>query len=260
MKELIHIETSVIGGSEMRSVSAKELYLGFGLALAVWARWADGNIVKNDFFIEHKDWEGFNTMLNGNETKDYAISLEFAKHIAMMAKTEKAHEYRNYFLECERLALHKANTLPTPLETARMLVASLERQAELEAELEAAQPSVQLVEELTASDAEANVSAAEANVSAAVKLLFNGSMREKEFRQWLRDAGWPRKDRNEPAAWAIERGLMRVRTERVNGRFYAVPVLTAKGIETARHHIRKGELFTRVPGKGIALRLPEHRA
>lgn len=38
-------------------------------------------------------------MTNGNETKDYAISIEFAKHIAMMARTNKSHEYRKYFIE-----------------------------------------------------------------------------------------------------------------------------------------------------------------
>lgn len=32
---------------------------------------------------ENEDWVGFVTMTNGNETKDYAVSLEFAKHIAM---------------------------------------------------------------------------------------------------------------------------------------------------------------------------------
>ncbi|MCR3759207.1 ORF6C domain-containing protein [Clostridium felsineum] len=33
---------------------------------------------------------------------DFAISIEFAKHIAMMARTEKSHKYRNYFIECEK--------------------------------------------------------------------------------------------------------------------------------------------------------------
>lgn len=41
-------------------------------------------------------------MLNGNETKDYMISLDFAKHISMQARTQKSHEMRNYFIECEK--------------------------------------------------------------------------------------------------------------------------------------------------------------
>jgi anti-repressor protein len=39
--------------------------------------------------------------LNGNESKDFAISIDFAKHISMMARTPKGHEYRNYFIELE---------------------------------------------------------------------------------------------------------------------------------------------------------------
>ena len=46
-------------------------------------------------------------MTNGNEIQDFAISLEFAKHIAMMARTEKSHEYRNYFLECKKVDLQQ---------------------------------------------------------------------------------------------------------------------------------------------------------
>lgn len=83
-------------------VSARELYLGLGLNKTHWKRWAKQNIEDNEFFIENNDWVGFATMANGNETKDYAISLEFAKHIAMMARTEKSHEYRQYFIACER--------------------------------------------------------------------------------------------------------------------------------------------------------------
>lgn len=70
-------------------VSAKELYLGLGLDKSHWTRWSVQNIEEDKFFHENEDWVGFATKANGNETKDYAITLEFAKHIAMMARTEK---------------------------------------------------------------------------------------------------------------------------------------------------------------------------
>ena len=33
---------------------------------------------------------------------DFAINLDMAKHLAMMSKSPKAHEFRNYFIECEK--------------------------------------------------------------------------------------------------------------------------------------------------------------
>ena len=100
-KQLIKVTTNEEG---KQLVSAKELYLGLGLNKAVWARWFNTNIVKNDFFKEGIDWIGVQQYVEGNETTDFAISLEFAKHLAMMARTGKSHQYRNYFIECEKKA------------------------------------------------------------------------------------------------------------------------------------------------------------
>lgn len=99
--ELIKVTTNEQG---QKLVSARDLYLGLGLDKSQWARWSKKNIEQNDFFKENKDWVGFDIVSSGNVTKDFAISLEFAKHIAMMARTEKSHEYRNYFIECEKVA------------------------------------------------------------------------------------------------------------------------------------------------------------
>ena len=100
--ELIKIKTNNDG---KQLVSAKELYLGLGLRKQNWSRWYPTNIQKNDFFKENIDWIGVLHNEEGNETMDFAISLEFAKHIAMMARTEKSHQYRNYFIECEQKSI-----------------------------------------------------------------------------------------------------------------------------------------------------------
>ena len=99
MNELLEVKTNKQG---KQIVSARDLYDGLGLNRAHWKRWYEKNILKNEFFKENMDWVGFTIMVNGNQTQDFAITLDFAKHIAMMARTEKSHEYRNYFLECER--------------------------------------------------------------------------------------------------------------------------------------------------------------
>ena len=124
MNELIKIQTNEQG---QQLVSAKELYLGLGLNGAVWKRWYETNIINNDYFVENVDWVGFQHRVEnskgGRPTQDFAISLEFAKHIAMMARTEKSHEYRNYFIQCERKLKEQSNTpMLSPLQKCGLIL------------------------------------------------------------------------------------------------------------------------------------------
>lgn len=127
MKELIKINTNEEG---KQLVSARELYLGLGLNKAVWSRWYKTNILENDFFKKNLDWGGVQHDVEGNEVQDFAISLDFAKHIAMMARTEKSHEYRNYFIECEK----KVNQLPQLFKELQAIFALDGKQQKLELE------------------------------------------------------------------------------------------------------------------------------
>lgn len=121
MNKLINIKNE----DGIQAVWAKELYLGLGLNKTQWSRWYPTNIEQNDFFEENVDWTGVRHDVEGNETMDFLISIEFAKHIAMMAKTEKSYEYRNYFLECEKQVEQK---LLTPKEQLKLQLQILEEQ------------------------------------------------------------------------------------------------------------------------------------
>lgn len=116
-------------------VSARELYKGLGLARTKWTIWSNKNIRENEFFLEDKDWTEVSLEVTGNETIDFAITLDFAKHIAMMARTEKSHEYRNYFIECEKKLKSKQPVLPTTYKEALLaLVEEVEKNEKLELE------------------------------------------------------------------------------------------------------------------------------
>lgn len=130
MKELIKINTNEEG---KQLVSARELYLGLGLNQGEWSRWYKRNIEQNEYFNKNVDWVGFVITPNrgGKEVQDFAISLEFAKHIAMMARTEKSHEYRNYFIECEK----KVNQLPQLSKELQAIFALDGKQQKLESEV-----------------------------------------------------------------------------------------------------------------------------
>lgn len=98
MNELIKIEER--NGNQV--VSARELYEFLGFNVSQWKRWFKKNILDNAFAIENQDWEGFDIMSNGNKTQDFALSIDFAKRLSMLARTEQGEQIRQYFIECER--------------------------------------------------------------------------------------------------------------------------------------------------------------
>lgn len=114
----------------------------------------------------------------------------------------------------------------------------LEKEAARQKALEA-QPMVQFHEEVTQADAELNI-------DETCAVLFNGSVKPKELRAWLKTQHWmdARPGMNKPTAWAMTQGLMRLRlSPPSNGRVFEVPVMTGKGIALLRHLHRNNELF-----------------
>lgn len=87
-----------------QAVEAKELYQSLGLNSAHWAKWHSRNIDNNPFAVEGEDYQGFTQWVSGNKTKNYLLSIHFAKKLAMQVRTEKGEQVRDYFLECEELA------------------------------------------------------------------------------------------------------------------------------------------------------------
>ena len=115
MNELIKITETENG----QVVNAKDLYIFLGHDISHWAKWVKRNIIDNDFAIENKD---FIELAQSARSKEYAFSIDFAKKISMMSRTEKGEEARDYFLECEKRT--KTTTLPSyqienPIERAK---------------------------------------------------------------------------------------------------------------------------------------------
>ena len=98
MEELIKI-TERRGKSV---VSAKELYDFLGYDKSQWSRWYQSNIINNEFSIEGVDYQPIDIVSNGNKTKEFAISIDFAKELSMLARTEKGKQARLYFISCEK--------------------------------------------------------------------------------------------------------------------------------------------------------------
>lgn len=130
--DLIKITTGEQGSSV---VSARELYNFLGFDASQWSRWSKKNIVNNGWAKEGEDWQRLDIMSNGNPTTDYALSLDFAKRLSMLARTHKGEEIRKYFIEKES---QLRQTLTAPLfSTEQALIQLVSQQTQLLASLRA---------------------------------------------------------------------------------------------------------------------------
>lgn len=73
------------------------------------------NRIKQYGFVENQDFEVFHKIMEnskgGRPLDEYALSIDMAKELSMVERTERGRQARRYFIECEQ-ALKKQNTLP----------------------------------------------------------------------------------------------------------------------------------------------------
>lgn len=108
MKELVAINKQFIGGEEINSVDARELHT-FLESKRDFSNWVKAKVVENPFFKENVDFillaniveQDCNTH-GGHNRKDYALTLDTAKKVAMAEQTAKGEEVRDYFIQCEK--------------------------------------------------------------------------------------------------------------------------------------------------------------
>jgi phage anti-repressor protein len=125
MNELIKITTDEQGSSV---VSARELYVFLGFDNSQWARWSKKNIINNKYALPGADWIQLDMMSSSNNhsmTTDFALSLDFAKRLSMLAPTEKGEEIRQYFLDCEAAQLPRQASIIVRLAALEKLVDQL---------------------------------------------------------------------------------------------------------------------------------------
>ncbi len=127
--ELIKIQENDKG---QKVVSARDLYLFLGYDKSQWSRWFKKNIIENQFAFENQDWVGFDIVSNGNETTDFALTLDFAKRISMMARTEKGEEVRKYFIDCENQLIESKQSFQVPTTFKEALLLAVEQQEKIE--------------------------------------------------------------------------------------------------------------------------------
>ena len=197
--ELITVQKIILNGAEVNSVNARELYSTLELAKGQYSRWADKNIL--DMFIKDVDYFGVRHNVEGNDVESHIVSLDVAKHLCMMARTDMGKKVREYFIECEKKYAQQFQ-IPQTFSEALMLAAKQAEQIEQQAELIALQaPKADFYDAVTGSKDTVDI-------GTVAKVLNMGIGRTKLF-QFLRDKGVLMKD-NQPYQRYIDNGWFRV--------------------------------------------------
>ena len=201
MQELIKVKTQ----GDTQVVSARELYKGLEIAQR-FSRWVSNNW---DMFEEGIDFNKCtsSTVVNNGavrELDDYTITIDMAKQLAMMVRSEKGKQYRQYFLELER----KWND---PQEVVKRGYAILQNEnARLKLENQQMQPKALFADSVAASHTTILIG------ELAKILRGNGiNIGANRLFQWMRDQGYliSRKgtDYNMPTQRSMNLGLFKIK-------------------------------------------------
>lgn len=97
MNELIHVERTRIGAENVNSVNARDIYTFLG----VKSRFNDWIKNRLSDFIENEDYIVVTKNLV-TEANDIFVTLDTAKHLAMLERNDKGREARQYFIDVEK--------------------------------------------------------------------------------------------------------------------------------------------------------------
>ena len=126
MAQLIPLQPQTINGNAVETVSARTLHEFLGVTER-FSSWMERQFQYG--FEENVDYLGckvFNTLAK-QEVQEYYLSLDCAKEISMIQKSEKGKQARKYFIECE-----KKLTQPKPMTQIELIVFIANQMAEQE--------------------------------------------------------------------------------------------------------------------------------
>lgn len=202
MTEIIKVKTK----EDVQVVSARELHevLGVKTRFSLW--------VKQNFkhFRENIDFSSVVTTTQQNqyggtkELQDYALTIEMAKHIAMMSGTDKGYEIRDYFIKVEQAWNSPEMVMKRALEIANKKV------EQLKLENKKMQPKALFADSVAASHTTILIG------ELAKILRGNGiNIGANRLFQWMRDKGYliSRKgtDYNMPTQRSMNLGLFKIK-------------------------------------------------
>lgn len=135
MNELVKITTITINHETVNAVNARDLWKFLG------SKRQFGNWIKDrlEGFIEGQDYVSNKNVKNlpagGRPETEYIISLDTAKHIAMLERNEQGRKVRQYFIEIEKQYRRSPVSNIAIRQIAEAMMPVLEERARLKMEL-----------------------------------------------------------------------------------------------------------------------------
>lgn len=202
MTEIIKVKTK----ENVQVVSARDLHEVLGVKTR-FSQWAKQNF---KHFRENIDFSSVVTTTQQNqyggtkELQDYALTIEMAKHIAMMSGTDKGYEIRDYFIKVEQAWNSPEMVMKRALEIANKKV------EKLKLENQQMQPKALFADSVAASHTTILIG------ELAKILRGNGiNIGANRLFQWMRDKGYliSRKgtDYNMPTQRSMNLGLFKIK-------------------------------------------------
>lgn len=209
MNELIPINYD----GEQPTVSARELHAGLEISER-FQSWFNRQLQYG--FAENTDYVGckeFNTLAK-QELQDYQISVDMAKQICMIQRSEKGRQYRQYFLDLEKAWNTPEQVFARALKMADQTIAKLkDTNKSLVEKIEADRPKTIFADAVSTSHTSILI-------GDLAKLICQNGVQtgQKRLFQWMRENGYLMKtgaSYNIPMQRYIEQGLFEVKESSV---------------------------------------------
>lgn len=201
---------------EQPTVSARELHKSLEISKR-FSAWFETN---SQGFIENEDYRGAYLKVQGNqhggeqEIQDYSLSVDMAKHICLMSRTEKGKECRQYLIDLEKAWNTPEQVFARALKMADQTIAKLkDTNKSLAEKIEADRPKTIFADAVSASHTSILIG------DLAKLICQNGyQIGQKRLFQWMRDNGYlmvSGSSRNMPKQKYIEQGLFEIKESNV---------------------------------------------
>lgn len=171
-----------IGSETIQTVNARELHA----FLEVTTRFNDwiNNRVRDFGFVENQDFVSLTeNLVSGGKRKEYHLSIDMAKELAMVERNEKGKQARQYFIECERRAKNAVDpvaVLNNPAAMRGLLLTYSEKVIELQSVVEEMRPAVEALEQIAEAHGSFTRTEAAKHLGVAPQMLC----------RWMTTNGW----------------------------------------------------------------------